>query len=56
TFPFSISIASSVIVKQDNIRKLIINNYIVFYKIKEEYKEVYILRIMYSGSDWIEKL
>ena len=37
-------------------QKLIINNYIVFYKIKEEYKEVYILRIMYSGSDGIGKL
>ena len=55
-YPQKFEVASSVIVKQDNIRKLIINNYIVFYKIKEESKEVYILRIMYSGSDWIEKL
>lgn len=37
-------------------RKLIIENYSVFYEINEESKIVYIKRIIYSASDWENKI
>lgn len=55
-YPQKFEVVSSLIIGKDNIRKLIINNYIVFYRIKEEHKEVHILRIVYSGVNWIGNL
>ncbi len=40
----------------DNIRKLIIKNYIAFYRINENEKIVYIDRILYGASNWKDKL
>jgi len=38
------------------IRKLIIKNYIAFYRINENKKIVTIERIIYGKNDWINKL
>ena len=43
-------------VKDLNMRKLIIKNYSAFYRINEEKKIVNVERILYSASNWINKL
>lgn len=43
-------------VKHDNIRKLVIKNYIAFYRINENDKIVNVERILYGGTDWKAKL
>lgn len=39
-----------------NIRKLIIKNYIAFYRVNENTKTVNIERILYSASNWNDKI
>ena len=41
-------------IKKIEIRKLIVNNYIVFYRIKKE--NIEIVRIMYGRRNWIDLL
>lgn len=41
-------------IKYNNIRKLIIKNYIVFYRVNESDKMVNIERILYGASNWEE--
>ena len=43
-------------IKDLNIRKLIIKNYIVFYRVNEDKKIVSVERILYGASNWIDKL
>lgn len=50
--PQKFSIVDTSIVKHKNIRKLIIKNYIVFYRINEEKKIVTVERILYGGTNW----
>ena len=40
------------IIKKYNFRKLIIKNYIVFYRINEDTKIVNVERILYDGTNW----
>lgn len=44
------------IIKELKIRKLVIKNYIVFYRINEETNIVNIERILYGASNWINEL
>ena len=44
------------IIKEYKFRKLIIKNYIAFYRINEKEKIVNIERIMYGATDWKNKL
>ena len=44
------------IIKQYKFRKLIIKNYIAFYRINEDKKIVNVERILYGGTDWKNKL
>lgn len=41
---------------RQGIRKILIDNYIVFYIVDEEHKVVTIVRILYSRRDWINML
>lgn len=43
-------------VKINNIRKLVVKNYIVFYRINEEENIVNIVRVLYGRTDWKNKL
>ena len=43
-------------IKDLNVRKLIIKNYIAFYRINDEKKIVNIERILYSKSNWMNKI
>lgn len=44
------------IIKKYNFRKLIIKNYIAFYRINEDEKIVNVERILYNGTEWKNKL
>ena len=44
------------IIKKYNFRKLIIKNYIAFYRINEDEKIVNVERILYGATDWKNKL
>ena len=55
-FPQRNEIIDDDIIKDLKIRKLIIRNYIAFYRINEENNIVNIERILYSASDWIKEL
>lgn len=55
-FPQKYSIIDNEKIKDLNMRKHIIKNYIAFYKINEEKKTVNVDRIIYGASDWINKL
>ena len=44
------------IIKKYNFRKLIIKNYIAFYRINEDEKIVNVERVLYNGTDWKNKL
>jgi toxin ParE1/3/4 len=37
----------------EGIRKIIVNNYIIFYSASEKSKEVKIVRVLYARRDWI---
>ena len=43
-------------IKDLNIRKLVIKNYIAFYRVNEDKRIVNVERILYGASDWINKL
>jgi len=42
--------------KRRNLRKLIVDNYLVFYTIYEKNQTVFIVRILYARRDWINLL
>ena len=54
--PQRFAIIQSDIIKEFKFRKLIIKNYIAFYRINENEKIVNVERILYGGMDWINKL
>lgn len=52
--PRKYAIIDEEIIKKFEIRKLLIDNYIVFYRVKEQY--IQIVRIMYGKRNWIDLL
>ena len=54
--PQKFAVIDDVSIKDLNIRKLIIKNYIAFYRINEENKIVSVERILYGASNWINEL
>ena len=54
--PQKFAIIDHDIIKEYKLRKLIIKNYIVFYRITEDENIVNVERILYGGTDWKNKL
>lgn len=54
--PQKFNITHSNIIKDDEIRKMVIKNYIVFYSIDENEKIVNVERILYGGTNWKNEL
>ena len=54
--PTIYAIIKDEIMKKREIRKIKVNNYIVFYKVEEKNKIVEIIRIMYSRRNWTKIL
>ena len=42
--------------KHRKLRKLIVDNYLIFYIVKEKTKTVFIVRVLYARRDWINLL
>lgn len=56
SYPKSAPVINNEYVKNKNVRKILINNYIAFYEIDEEKFEIRILRIIYGMMNYIEIL
>ena len=54
--PQKFAIIDDETIKDLKIRKLNIKNHIAFYRINEDRKIVNVERVLYSSSDWINKL
>lgn len=54
--PTIYAIIKDEIIKKREIRKITVNNYIVFYRVKEDGNIVEIVRIMYARRNWINIL
>lgn len=54
--PTIYAIIKDEIIRKREIRKIKVNNYIVFYKVEENNSIVEIVRIMYGRSNWIKIL
>ena len=55
-FPKKFAPIEDTSIKDLNIRKLVIKNYIAFYRVNEKNKIVNIERILYGASNWINEL
>lgn len=51
-FPFSCSFVLDEILKDKGYRKLIVENYIAFYLVREEERQVVIIRVLYGGQKY----
>ena len=51
-FPYSCSFVLDETLKKRGYRKLIIDNYIVFYLVSEQERQVIIMRILYGASNY----
>ncbi|QGU00417.1 hypothetical protein SYNTR_1823 [Candidatus Syntrophocurvum alkaliphilum] len=49
---FRHALVSHELLAQKGIRKIVVNNYIVFYIVDEESKIVTIIRVLYNRRDW----
>ena len=56
TMPFRYALERDEQLKQRNLRKLIVDNYLVFYLVREKKKTVYVSRILYARRDWVNLL
>lgn len=54
--PQKFAIIDCEMIKKYGFRKLIIKNYIAFYRINEDEKIVNVERILYGATDWKNKL
>ncbi|MGN1301704.1 MAG: type II toxin-antitoxin system RelE/ParE family toxin [Clostridia bacterium] len=54
--PESCSIIEEFEERKKQYRKLIINNYVAIYRIDEENKKVYIIRIVYGGRNYLNEI
>ena len=55
-YPQKFAIIDNDNIKDLNIRKLVIKNYIAFYRVDENKKIVHVDRILYGECNWIDKL
>ena len=55
-FPQRNAIITEESLKNLQIRKIVVKNYIIFYKVNEESSVVNIERILYGASNWMDEL
>ena len=51
-FPYSTPLINNEYVTDKSIRKKIVNNYIVFFKVNEDRKRIEIIRVLYGMMDY----
>ena len=42
--------------KNRNLRKIIMDNYLIFYTVREKSRTVFIVRVLYARRDWVNLL
>lgn len=55
-FPERFAIADSELIEGECIRRVVVKNYMIFYRVDEKEQLVKVDRIIYGASDWINKL
>ncbi|MED4014661.1 type II toxin-antitoxin system RelE/ParE family toxin [Sutcliffiella cohnii] len=55
-FPYSCSLVSDEVLKVKGYRKLIVENYIVFYIVRVDEREVIVMRVLYGGQKYQDLL
>ena len=53
SFPESCAVIDNLNKKNKVYRKLVINNYIVIYRVDKKYKMLYIVRVVYGGQNYL---
>jgi len=56
SMPLRHAVERDVQLKLKNLRKLIVNNYLIFYTVSEKTETVFIARILYARRDWMNLL
>ncbi|WP_010529325.1 type II toxin-antitoxin system mRNA interferase toxin, RelE/StbE family [Lentibacillus jeotgali] len=51
-FPFSCSFVTDEILKNKGYRKLVIENYIAFYLVREEERQVVVMRVLFGAQNY----
>ena len=54
--PFSCSLVHDEVLAMQGIRLLLVNNYLVFYVVKESEETISVLRFLYARRDWVSLL
>lgn len=52
-FPQSCPLTSNIALKEKNIRKLCVENYIIFYRTNQFKKQIEVARVLYGMSNWV---
>ncbi len=55
-FPKSMPKISNRVVQNKNIRKLVVDNYVVFYNVNEKQKSIEVVRVLYGMMNWVNLL
>ena len=50
--PFMCPLAENEYIKDKSVRKLIVEKYIIFYRVEKSKEEVQVLRVLYAMSDY----
>ena len=52
--PSAFSLCNDSRLRNDGYRKIVVKNYIIFYKVIEERKAVYVMRVIYGRHDYLK--
>jgi len=55
-FPESCPLTNNEAVQDKSIRKLVVENYIIFYRFDEDKSAIEVIRVLYRMSNWIDVL
>lgn len=56
TMPLRHAVERDEQLKRRNLRKLIVDNYLVFYTVHEKAATVFVVRVLYARRDWVNLL
>lgn len=52
--PYSYPLVKEIFLEYRGIRKYLVKNYIIFYKVEERKKEIVIIRIFHAKQNWLD--
>jgi addiction module RelE/StbE family toxin len=54
--PYKFALVTNERLAQQGVRKIPINNYLVFYRVNERLHKVIVMRVLYSARNWVNLL